>query len=101
VNVVRGVPTVRAVGLAPSASIFVIGAVQIIPLWSQRGSSGQPENDSGPILLSLSIFGSVVFGLYHHFLAVSPDHVPVQPRSPWGLTFVMTAYLFITEAMGT
>jgi hypothetical protein len=56
----------------------------------------------GLILLLLSMFGSLLFGLYHHFLAVSPYHVRLQPRGPWGLTFVLTAYvLFVTEAIGT
>jgi hypothetical protein len=48
------------------------------------------------------MFGSLLFGLYHHFLTVSPDHVHLQPHSPWGITFVLTAYLLvITEAVGT
>jgi hypothetical protein len=60
------------------------------------------EKRLGLILLSLSMFGSLLFGLYHHFLAVSPDHVHSQPPSAWGITFVLTAYLLlITEAIGT
>ena len=55
----------------------------------------------GLILLSLSMFGSLLFGLYHHFLALGPDHVHSQPPNPWGITFVLTAYLLlITEAIG-
>ena len=56
----------------------------------------------GLILLSLSMFGSLLFGLYHHFLAGSPDHVHSQPSGGWGTTFVLTAHLLlITEAIGT
>jgi len=56
----------------------------------------------GLILLSLSMFGSLLFGLYHHFLAVSPDHIHSQPSGGWGTTFILTAYLLlITEAIGT
>ena len=29
----------------------------------------------GLILLSLSMFGSLLFGVYHDFLVASPDHV--------------------------
>jgi hypothetical protein len=48
------------------------------------------------------MFGSLLFGLYHHFLAVSPDHIHSQPPGAWGITFVLTAYLLlITEAIGT
>jgi hypothetical protein len=56
----------------------------------------------GLILLSLSMFGSLLFGLYYHFLAVSPDHIHSQPSGGWGTTFVLTAYrLLIAEAIGT
>ena len=56
----------------------------------------------GLLLLALSMSGSFLFGSYHHFLVMSPDHVDSQPWSPWGLTFGLTAYLLlITEAMGT
>ena len=54
------------------------------------------------ILLSLSMFGSLLFGFYHHFLVASPDHIHSQPSGGWGTTFVLTAYLLlITEAIGT
>ena len=60
------------------------------------------EQRLGLILLSLSMFGSLLFGLYHHFLAVSPDHIHSQPSGGWGTPFVLTAYLLlITEAIGT
>jgi hypothetical protein len=48
------------------------------------------------------MFGSLLFGVYHHFLVTSPDHVRSQPASPWGIVFVLTAYgLLIAEAIGT
>jgi cytochrome bd-type quinol oxidase subunit 2 len=88
------------VGLDPPASMFVIVVVVVCPLltlalvWSTKRRLGL-------ILLSLSMFGSLLFGLYHHFLAVSPDHVHSQPPTAWGTTFVLTAYgLLITEAIG-
>src|SRR5216683_8353073 len=101
VNIVHGLTHRELrVGLAPLASIFVTVVVLVFPLiatvllWTS-------EKRLGLILLSLSMFGSLLFGLYHHFLAVSPDHVHSQPPSPWGITFVLTAYLLlITEAIG-
>jgi len=88
------------VGLDPPASIFVIVVVLVSPLlamvlvWTARKRLGL-------ILLSISMFGSLLFGLYHHFLVASPDHVRSQPPSPWGIMFVLTAYgLLITEAIG-
>lgn len=89
------------VSLAPPASIFVIVVVLIVPLVAM-GLLWTAEKRLGLILLSLSMFGSLLFGLYHHFLATSPDHVRSQPSNPWGLAFVLTAYgLSITEAIGT
>ena len=89
------------VGLAASGSIFVIAVVLILPLVAM-GLLWSSEKRLGLILLSLSMFGSLLFGLYHHFLAMSPDHVRSQPPNPWGLAFVLTAYgLSITEAIGT
>jgi hypothetical protein len=89
------------VGLDPPASMFVIVVVLVCPLlalalvWSAKKRLGL-------ILLSLSMFGSLVFGFYHHFLVASPDHIHSQPSGGWGATFVLSAYLLlITEAIGT
>jgi hypothetical protein len=89
------------VGLAPSASLFVIVVVFIFPLVASA-LLWTAKKRLGLILLSLSMFGSLLFGLYHHFLAAGPDHVRWQPPSSWGITFVLTAYLLLTtEAIGT
>ena len=89
------------VGLALPASIFVIVVVLIVPLLAM-GLLWTAEKRLGLMLLSLSMSGSLLFGLYHHFLAMGPDHVDSQPWSPWGLAFGLTAYgLLITEAVGT
>jgi hypothetical protein len=101
VNIAHGVAHGELrVGLPPSGSVFVIVVVLILPLvamvlvWTAKKRSGL-------ILLSLSMFGSLLFGLYHHFLVASPDDVRSQPFSLWGNVFVLTAYgLLITEAIG-
>jgi hypothetical protein len=88
------------VGLDPPASMFVIAVVLVCPLLAM-GLTWTAEKRLGLILLSLSMFGSFLFGLYHHFLVVSPDQVRSQPPSPWGIVFVLTAYgLLLTEAIG-
>jgi hypothetical protein len=52
-------------------------------------------------LLAASMAGSLVFGLYHHFVAMGPDHVVAQAAGFWGTTFVVTAcLLFLAEALG-
>jgi hypothetical protein len=102
VNIVHGLAHRElGVGLAPIASIFVIVVVLVFPLIA-TGLLWTAKKRLGLILLSLSMFGSLIFGLYHHFLAVSPDHIHSQPSGGWGTTFVLTAYLMlITEAIGT
>ena len=89
------------VGLDPRAAIFVIVVVLVCPLLAMA-LVWTAEKRLGLILLSLSMVGSLLFGLYYHFLATSPDHVHSQPPSPWGIAFVVTAYLLLTtEAIGT
>jgi hypothetical protein len=89
------------VGLVPLDVTFVIIVILISPLLAM-GLVWTAWKRLGLFLLSLSMFGSFLFGWYHHFLAVSPDHVHSQPQNAWGLTFVLTAYgLLITEAIGT
>ena len=102
VNIVHGLANRELrVGLARLDSIFVIVVVLIFALIAM-GLLWTAKKRLGLILLSLSMFGSLLFGLFHHFLTVSPDHVHSQPPSPWGTTFVLTAYLLlITEAIGT
>jgi hypothetical protein len=88
------------VGLALPGTMFVIVVVLIAPLLAM-GLLWTAEKRLGLMLLSLSMSGSFLFGLYHHFLAAGPDHVDSQPWSPWGLTFGLTAYLLlVTEAIG-
>ena len=79
------------VGLDPPASIFVIVVLLVSPLLAMA-LLWTTKKQIGLILLSLSIFGSLLFGFYHHFLVASPDHVRLQPASAWGIAFVLTAY---------
>ena len=88
------------VGLDPRAAIFVIVVVLVCPLLAMA-LVWTTKKRIGLILLSLSMFGSLLFGFYHHSLVASPDHVSLQPASAWGIAFVLTAYgLLITEAIG-
>jgi hypothetical protein len=89
------------IGLPPAGNVFVGLVIVIAPLiaarlaWSRR----QPL---GLGLLTLSMLASLLFGLYHHFVAEGTDHVHSQPAGSWGTTFIFTAYgLMVTEAIGT
>ena len=89
------------VGLSPPDSIFVVVVILIAPLLAMS-LVWTAKRRLGFILLSLSMFSSLLFGFYHHFLVVSQDHIHSQPSSEWGSTFVLTAnLLLITEAIGT
>ena len=101
VNIVHGLAHRElGVGLPPSGSVFVIVVVLILPLVAMA-LAWTAQKRFGLILLSFSMLGSLLFGLYHHFLAVGPDHVHSQPPSLWGITFVLTSYgLLLTEAIG-
>jgi hypothetical protein len=88
------------IDLTPLGSVFAIIVVLAFPLIAM-GLVWTTRKRLGLILLSLSMFGSLLFGLYHHFLVGSPVHVHAQPTNPWGTTFILTAYgLLITEATG-
>jgi hypothetical protein len=102
VNIVHGsAHRELRIGLTPIASAFVILVVLLFPviamilIWTAK-------KQLGLILFSASMFASFVFGLYHHFLAASPDHIHSQPNNAWGFTFVATSYaLLILEAIGS
>jgi hypothetical protein len=66
------------VGIDPPASIFVIVLVLVSPLLAMA-LVWTTKKRIGLILLSLSRFGSLLFGFYHHFLVASPDQVRLPP----------------------
>lgn len=59
---------------------------------------------AGMVLLTASMLGSFLFGIYYHFIADTIDHVAhVAHREPlfWSQMFLITSYLLaITEAAG-
>lgn len=100
-NVAHGLAHSRLqVGLTLAGSLFVAVVVLSLPLlamalvWTRR-------KPLALMLLAASMSGALLFGLYHHFLVTSPDHVHAQPATAWGTAFVVTAWgLLITEALG-
>jgi len=56
---------------------------------------------AGAILLAASMAGALVFGGYHHYVAISPDHVAHLPAGNLQGQFRATAALLIvSEAFG-
>jgi hypothetical protein len=56
---------------------------------------------SGFVLLTISMTGAFVFGVYYHFVAIGSDNVFTLPTGSWTLTFQLTALLLaLTELVG-
>ena len=75
------------------AQLLFVGAVIVatpilaaILLWTKRARTGA-------ILLAVAMPASLAFGVYHHFLVVSPDHVAHLPAGGQQSLFIITAYL--------
>jgi hypothetical protein len=80
---------------------FVVTIILLCPLiamgflWTSRARMGL-------LLLAFSMGGSLLFGLYHHFVAEGPDHVGSHGLGLWAATFTISAYvLLVLEAIGT
>ncbi len=52
--------------------ILAAPVVALVLVWT-------PWSRGGYLLLALSMFGALVFGIYHHYMAMSPDHVAHLP----------------------
>jgi hypothetical protein len=75
-------------------AIFLIPLIAAVLLWTQFYRIGS-------WLLFGSIAGSLFFGIYNHFLVISPDHVSQVSLEGWGLLFQITAYLIlIVDGLG-
>ncbi len=92
------------VELSTSQSLFVIVVIAVAPvlagllLWKKHGTAGA-------VMLAISMAGSLVFGVYNHFVTLSPDHVShvaAMSNSAWVTVFQATALLLpLTELAGT
>ncbi|HVO27630.1 MAG TPA: hypothetical protein VMW56_28815 [Candidatus Margulisiibacteriota bacterium] len=57
---------------------------------------------AGAILLAVSMAGSLLFGAYHHYAVISPDHVAHLPAGNLQGLFRLTALLLVvSEAAGS
>lgn len=89
------------IGVSSFQLLFVVGVILIGPLlalvllWTQRQRLGL-------MLLTVSMAGACLFGLYYHFVVPSPDHVAHVPEGYWGDLFRTTAVLLaLSEALGS
>lgn len=73
--------------------IVVAPVVAAAVLWTRHARLGL-------LLLAASMAGSLLFGLYHHYLAVSPDHVSHLPPGEAQGLFRLTALLMAISEVG-
>ena len=91
-----------AIPLSRSQELFIVLVIGIAPLLAGvliwRGFT------FGGLLLAASLAGSLVFGVWNHFVAISPDHVshlPMTGTPGWRILFQATAILLVpTEGLG-
>lgn len=81
-------------------AIFIGGVITVLPIiaalliWRQRVQWALT-------VLLLSMTGSLLFGLYNHFVVISPDHISQLPPTPLGVLFQITAILLaVSEGIG-
>jgi len=101
INVIHGAAHQRLqIGLSPLESAFVIAVILVLPLLAMVIAWTRWKR-LALIILAISMFASFLFGLYHHFIAVSADNVNSQPATSLGAIFRLTAYgLLVSEAIG-
>lgn len=94
---------ILGVSLTMFQSLFVIVVIAAAPLlagvllWKKT-------SEAGAVMLLISMAGALVFGVYYHFVAISPDHVShvaALSQSLWVPVFQVTAFLLAPiEALG-
>jgi hypothetical protein len=75
-------------------AVFVAPVLAALLLWTswQR---------AGVVLLGLFLAGSLVFGLYYHFVAAGIDNIFNPIHTPWGVWFLITSGLLaLVEVTG-
>ncbi len=89
-----------AVFASPAQNAFIAVVIVVGPLVA-AALLWVPPGRLGAQLLLGSMGGSLVFGLYYHFVVPSPDHVSQAPADGWGVLFQVTAVLLLlTEGIG-
>ena len=100
VNAVHGYThVVLGVLMSREANVFIVAVIMLAPvlaavlLWTTR-------RRAGAWLLSASMAGALLFGVYNHFVAVSEDHIWHVPYGSGRATFQITAVLLALIELG-
>jgi hypothetical protein len=88
------------VALNPWQWTFVAVVIVVAPLVAMILYWGRFRRGAA-LLLFLSMIGSLIFGVYHHFMVPSPDHVAHLPEGNGQTFFIVTAILLVpVEVLG-
>ncbi|HEY6245421.1 MAG TPA: hypothetical protein VIX17_15835 [Pyrinomonadaceae bacterium] len=79
-------------------SIYIFVVILIAPIVAAVLIWIRPR--SGFALLTISMIGSFVFGVYYHFIATGSDNAFTLPASSWTLTFQLSAWLLAITELG-
>lgn len=81
-------------GLFVGTVIVLAPIVAVVLLWTQF-------HRAGIWLFVVSMTGALLFGIYNHFMVITPDHISQISFEGWGVLFQVTAMLLlITEGLG-
>lgn len=80
------IPLSLSQGLFIGIVIMLMPVIAAALLWTRLSRTGL-------LLFLSSLFGATLFGLYNHFIVLSPDHVSQVAFTGWGLLFQLTAVL--------
>jgi hypothetical protein len=81
-------------GLFVGIVIFPTPIIAAVLLWTQFDRIG-----SWLLLSSMAAAG--LFGVYNHYIVISPDHVSQISLEGWGLVFQITAFLIpLVDGLG-
>lgn len=88
------------VGLSTWQQLYVLLVITVAPLvalvllWAR-------QTRLAFVVLTISMAGSLIFGGYHHYVLVSPDHVSHLPTGDEQGMFRLTALMLVgTEILG-
>lgn len=83
----------------PWQNIYIFAVILLAPIVSAFLFWKRPK--AGFTLLAISMAGSLLFGVYYHFIAAGPDNVTSVHTHPWASTFQISAVLLaMTELAG-
>ncbi|GEM_PF-2383994 len=89
-----------AVNMSWLQNAFIVSVIMATPVvagvlvWA-------PYRRTGALALTASMFGALIFGVYHHFLDPGVDNISRVPTGGWGMLLRLTAILLaILEGWG-